>query len=197
MSWRTLMAYFVLSPNGEESLNKLLGPDLDSDTDHLRWGPSHGYNTCCRKKSKSVRAKFLSYASRQTYIKTQIHYLHTPIPERGSIRSTQHFHTPHTHTTSTSDPPNIPHAIFTHHIQTQNTHTLHPYNDPHTASAHNIPIQHLHTTSTHHIHTLYRHTTSYLGINIISTHHILTLHPHKQPHTTSTHHITCHIQAPH
>ena len=27
--------------NGEESLNKLLSPDLDPDPDHLR-GPSHG-----------------------------------------------------------------------------------------------------------------------------------------------------------
>ena len=31
------MAYFVLSPNGEETLNKL----LSADSDHLRGGPSH------------------------------------------------------------------------------------------------------------------------------------------------------------
>ena len=31
MSWHTLMKYFVLSPNGEESLNKFLSPDPDPD----------------------------------------------------------------------------------------------------------------------------------------------------------------------
>ena len=35
------MTYFVLSPNGEESLSKLLSPDPDRDPDHLRGGPSH------------------------------------------------------------------------------------------------------------------------------------------------------------
>ena len=48
-SWRTLMAYFVLSRNGGESFNKLLS--LDPDTDHLRGGSSHGDNTSCVKKS--------------------------------------------------------------------------------------------------------------------------------------------------
>ena len=32
-SWRTLTAHFVLSPNGEESLNKFLSPDTDPDPD--------------------------------------------------------------------------------------------------------------------------------------------------------------------
>ena len=39
--WRTLMAYFVLPPNGEEYLNKFLTPDPDPD--HLRGGPSYGH----------------------------------------------------------------------------------------------------------------------------------------------------------
>ena len=34
--------------NGEESLNKFLSPDPDPD--HLRGGPSHGYNTSCLKR---------------------------------------------------------------------------------------------------------------------------------------------------
>ena len=41
--------YFVSSPNGEESLNKFMSPDPDSDLDHLGGGPSHGYNTSCVK----------------------------------------------------------------------------------------------------------------------------------------------------
>ena len=41
-SWRTLMAYFVQSRNGEESLNKCLSPGPDPDPDNLRRGPSHG-----------------------------------------------------------------------------------------------------------------------------------------------------------
>ena len=45
----TLMAYFVLSRNGERSLNKFLSPVLDPDPDHLRGGPSHGHNTSCVK----------------------------------------------------------------------------------------------------------------------------------------------------
>ena len=40
-SWCTLMSYFVLSPNGEESINKFLSPDPDPDSDHLRLGLSH------------------------------------------------------------------------------------------------------------------------------------------------------------
>ena len=46
MSWFTLMAYFVLSPNGEESLNKF----LSLDPDHLTGGQSHGHNTSCKNK---------------------------------------------------------------------------------------------------------------------------------------------------
>ena len=42
-----LMAYSVVSPNGEESLNKFLSPDPD----HIRGGPSHGDDTSCIKKS--------------------------------------------------------------------------------------------------------------------------------------------------
>ena len=46
------MAYFVLSPNGEESIkNKFSSPDPDPDPDHLRGGPSDGYTTSCVKKS--------------------------------------------------------------------------------------------------------------------------------------------------
>ena len=50
LSWHIV----VLSPNGEESLelNKLLSPDPD----HLRGGPSHGHNTSCVKKIKSIGA---------------------------------------------------------------------------------------------------------------------------------------------
>ena len=43
------MAYFVLTPNGEESLNKLLSPDPDPD--HLRGGQNYVYITSCLKKS--------------------------------------------------------------------------------------------------------------------------------------------------
>ena len=42
------MAYFVLSPNGEESLNNF----LSTDPDDLRGGPSHGYNTSCETQSR-------------------------------------------------------------------------------------------------------------------------------------------------
>ena len=55
-SWRTLMACFVLSPNGEESLNKFLSPDPDPHPDHLRGGPSHEYNNNGVKKIKSIEA---------------------------------------------------------------------------------------------------------------------------------------------
>ena len=46
------MAYLVLSPDGEDSLNNLLSPYPDPD--HLRGGPSHGYNTSCVTKTKSI-----------------------------------------------------------------------------------------------------------------------------------------------
>ena len=45
MSWQTLMAYFLLSRNGEESFNKFLSPDPD----HFRGGPSYGDNISCVK----------------------------------------------------------------------------------------------------------------------------------------------------
>ena len=48
----TLMAYFVQPPNSEESFNKFLSPDPD----HPKGGPSHGYNTSCVKKTKSIGA---------------------------------------------------------------------------------------------------------------------------------------------
>ena len=41
-SLRTLMAYFLLPPNGEESFNTFLCPDPDPDPDHLRGGSIHG-----------------------------------------------------------------------------------------------------------------------------------------------------------
>ena len=44
--WRNLMGYFVPCPNGEVSFNKFLSPDPD----HLRGGPSHGYNTSCKNQ---------------------------------------------------------------------------------------------------------------------------------------------------
>ena len=44
------MAYFVLTPKGEESLNKVLSPDVD----HPRRGPSYGCNTSCVKQIKSL-----------------------------------------------------------------------------------------------------------------------------------------------
>ena len=53
------MAYFVLSRNGEESLNKFLSPDPD----RLRGGPSHGHSTSCVNKSSQSELSFLSYAS--------------------------------------------------------------------------------------------------------------------------------------
>ena len=44
-SWRTLMAYFVVSRNAEEAFNQFLSPD------HLRGGPAHKDNTSCVKTS--------------------------------------------------------------------------------------------------------------------------------------------------
>ena len=43
------MSYLVLSRNGDESFNNFLSPDPDSD--HLRGGPNHWYNTSCVEKS--------------------------------------------------------------------------------------------------------------------------------------------------
>ena len=59
------MAYFILSPDGEESLNIFLSPDPDPD--RLRGGPSHGHNTSCVNKSSQLDRSFLSHASGQTY----------------------------------------------------------------------------------------------------------------------------------
>ena len=55
--WHILIS--VLSRTGEESFNKFLSPDLDTNPDHLRGGPSHGDNTSSLKKSSD---SFLSYA---------------------------------------------------------------------------------------------------------------------------------------
>ena len=43
------MSYLVLFRNGDESPNKFLSPDPDSD--HVRGGPRHEYNTSCVKTS--------------------------------------------------------------------------------------------------------------------------------------------------
>ena len=52
------MAYFVLSPNGEESFGKsFLSPDLESNLDDVRGGPIHGDyadNTSFVKTIKSI-----------------------------------------------------------------------------------------------------------------------------------------------
>ena len=46
--WRTVMAYFdfVLSPNGDESLNKF----LTRDPDHPRGRPSRGHTSCVKNQ---------------------------------------------------------------------------------------------------------------------------------------------------
>ena len=44
------MAYFFLSRNGEESLNKLLSPDPERDSDHLRGESNHMYTRSGVKK---------------------------------------------------------------------------------------------------------------------------------------------------
>ena len=77
-SWRTLMAHFVLSPNGEESLNQFLSPDPDPHPDHLRGGPSHGHNTNGVTKIKSIGAIVFELRIRkdvQTYIQTDTNAL--------------------------------------------------------------------------------------------------------------------------
>ena len=50
MSWRTLMAYYVLSRNGEESFDIFLSPDPDD----LTGGPSRRDNTSCVNKSSQL-----------------------------------------------------------------------------------------------------------------------------------------------
>ena len=47
------MAYVVISPSGEESLNIFLNPDPDAGLDHLGGGQSHAYNSLCTKSSES------------------------------------------------------------------------------------------------------------------------------------------------
>ena len=81
-SWYTSKAYFVLSPNNEEFLNKFLSPDPDPDPDHLRRGPSHEHNTSCVKKIKSIRAIVFEIRVR-TERQTQMHYARTPLREQG------------------------------------------------------------------------------------------------------------------
>ena len=83
MSWRTLMTYFVLSRNGEKSLNKFLSPDPD----YLR-GPSHGCNTSCVKKISSIGEiifELRGQVCRQTDKQTQMHKPYTPLLERGLL----------------------------------------------------------------------------------------------------------------
>ena len=46
-----LMAYFVLFPNGEESLNKLFEARSGPDLDHITGGPNHVHITSCVKKT--------------------------------------------------------------------------------------------------------------------------------------------------
>ena len=74
------MAYFVLSRNGEESVNTFFSPYPDQD--HFRGGPSHSDNTLCKNQVNRSNS-FKSYASRQTYRQTQLHYPRTPIREWG------------------------------------------------------------------------------------------------------------------
>ena len=50
------MAYCVLSRNAEECFNYFLSPDPDPA--HIRGGLSHGYNTSCVTKIKSIGAIF-------------------------------------------------------------------------------------------------------------------------------------------
>ena len=64
MSWRTLLAYFVLSRNGEESFNKFSSPNLVPDPDHLRGGPSHGDITDVEKIKSIGRIVFDRQADR-------------------------------------------------------------------------------------------------------------------------------------
>ena len=44
------------SPNGEESLSKLLSPDLDPDLDHLRGGPKLEHGASWAKTINVFRA---------------------------------------------------------------------------------------------------------------------------------------------
>ena len=87
MSWRTLIAYLVQSPNGEESLNKFSSPNPEPDPDHLTRGPGHGYNTSSVKKIKSMGAIVFELRVRKTYRhtdkQTEKHYPHTPLREVG------------------------------------------------------------------------------------------------------------------
>ena len=46
----SMVAYVVLSRNGEDSFNKLLSPYPEPGPDILRGGPNHGYSTSCEKK---------------------------------------------------------------------------------------------------------------------------------------------------
>ena len=57
------MSYLVVYCNGEESFNIFLR--TDPDPDHLRGGPSHGYNVSCVKSQVNLSNSF-SYAHRQT-----------------------------------------------------------------------------------------------------------------------------------
>ena len=52
------MAQFVLSRNGEESLNKFLSQNPDRDLVHIRRGQSHGDNILYVKKSNQSEQYF-------------------------------------------------------------------------------------------------------------------------------------------
>ena len=60
-----VVAYLILSRNGEESFNKSLSPDPDPND--LR-GPSHGYNTLCRRitPNGAIVFELLAQLDRQT-----------------------------------------------------------------------------------------------------------------------------------
>ena len=63
MLWRTLMAYYVISRNGEKPFNKFLIPEPD----HLREGPSHRDNTSCVKNQVNRSDSFWVTRTNKTY----------------------------------------------------------------------------------------------------------------------------------
>ena len=58
--WHTLMTYYVISLNGEESFNKFLSPDQDFDLDHPRGGLIYEYTSSGVKKLTQPEQYFLS-----------------------------------------------------------------------------------------------------------------------------------------
>ena len=76
------MAHFVLSPNGEESLNRFSSPDPNPDRVHLRGGNNTSY-----VKNKSIGAIIFELRTRtdkQTdrHKLTQMHNTRAPLWER-------------------------------------------------------------------------------------------------------------------